>query len=145
MLTIISFILTLLGSINWLMIGLLQYDFIAGIFGFQASIFSRIIYIVFGLASIILVFKTIKGKGTLSVFSRRNKQDLSKNLAKIGKMEDKQESSRMATNSNIESSEDLFRHNNIPQSNRSSAYEQSRPHSSPQSLFDEHFEDGEPR
>ena len=76
MFTIISFILTLLGSINWLLIGLLQYDFIAGIFGYQASIFSRIIYIIIGASSVFLVYKLIKGKGNIAVFSRRNKKDV---------------------------------------------------------------------
>lgn len=65
------------------MIGLLQYDFIAGIFGYQASVFSRLIYIVFGLASIILLFKLIKGRGSIAVFSRRNKKDLKENIDKI--------------------------------------------------------------
>ena len=46
MLTILAFILTILGCINWLLVGLLQYDFVAGIFGYQASILSRIVYII---------------------------------------------------------------------------------------------------
>ena len=78
MLTIFSFLISLIGGVNWLMIGLLQYDFIAGIFGYQASIFSRIIYIVFGLGSVVLLFKMFKGKGTIAVFSRKNKKDLKK-------------------------------------------------------------------
>ncbi len=84
MLTIFAFILTILGSINWLLIGLLQYDFVAGVFGYQGSIFSRIIYIIIGSACVFLIFKLVKGKGTLAVFSRRNKKDLAKNIAKIG-------------------------------------------------------------
>ena len=83
MLTIISFILTIIGSINWLLIGLLQYDFVAGIFGYQASVFSRIIYIIIGISSAILLFKLIKGKGVISVFSKNNKKDLKKNVDKV--------------------------------------------------------------
>ena len=79
MFTIISFLLSTIGCINWLMIGLFQYDFIAGIFGFQASILSRVFYILFGL-----VFKLIKGKDTIAVFSRRNKKNLEKNMEKAG-------------------------------------------------------------
>ena len=41
MLRFIAFILTCLGGLNWLMIGTLQYDFVAGIFGTQANVFSR--------------------------------------------------------------------------------------------------------
>lgn len=78
MFTIISFILTILGCINWLMVGLLQYDFVAGIFGYQASILSRIVYIIIGASSLFLVYKLIKGKGTIAVFSRRNKRTLQK-------------------------------------------------------------------
>lgn len=83
MLTIIAFLLTIIGCINWFLIGALQYDFVAGIFGYQGSILSRIIYIIIGIASFFLVFKVIKGKGTLAVFSRRNKKDVSKNIMKM--------------------------------------------------------------
>ena len=69
MLTIIAFLLTLIGSVNWLLIGLLQYDFIAGIFGYQASIFSRIIYIVIGASSVFLIIKLIKNKGSLPIWT----------------------------------------------------------------------------
>lgn len=106
MLTIIAFLLTILGCINWLMIGLLQYDFIAGIFGFQASVFSRIIYIIFGSAGLFLVIKLIKEKGTISVFSRRNKKDLEKNFRNLGNKK-----------TNIESSKDLYENRDFNQSN----------------------------
>lgn len=84
MITIIAFLLTLIGGINWLMIGLLQYDFVAGIFGYQASILSRLIYILIGASGLILLFKMFKGKGTIAIFSRKNKKDLEKNIQKIG-------------------------------------------------------------
>ena len=94
MFTIISFLLTLVGSVNWLLIGLLQYDFIAGIFGYQASVFSRIIYIIIGASSVFLVYKLIKGKGTIAVFSRRNKKDLAKNIEKMQSQNQANEISR---------------------------------------------------
>ena len=83
MLTILAFLLTIAGSINWLLIGLLQYDFVAGIFGYQASIFSRIIYIIIGASSVFLIIKMFKNKGVLPIFSRRNKKDLAKNIEKM--------------------------------------------------------------
>lgn len=83
MLTIISFLLMVAGGVNWLLIGLLQYDFVAGIFGFQGSVFSRLIYIVIGAACLFFVFKVFKGKGTVAIFSRRNKKDLKENIAKM--------------------------------------------------------------
>lgn len=103
MLTIFSFLIALIGGVNWLMIGLLQYDFIAGIFGYQASIFSRIIYIIFGLSSIILLFKMFKGKGTIAVFSRKNKKDLKKNIDKINSDERMQ-----VAGANVEASQEHF-------------------------------------
>lgn len=99
MLTILAFLITLIGSINWLLIGLLQYDFVAGIFGYQGSVFSRLIYIVIGSASIVLVVKLIKNKGVIPVFSRRNKKDVQKQMAKIGQKQ-------MATN--VEASNEEF-------------------------------------
>ena len=67
MFAFLSFLLVMLGCINWLCIGLLQYDFVAGIFGYQASIFSRLIYITVGIASIYLLFKAFKDKGKINI------------------------------------------------------------------------------
>ena len=128
MFTIIAFLLTMLGSINWLLIGLLQYDFVAGIFGYQASVFSRIIYIVIGAASVFLVFKMIKNKGVLPIFSWRNKKDLAKN---IEKMKHHKNEKFLAAENNIESSAEF------DQPSQQVTNEQ------PKGLFDEHFEDRE--
>lgn len=103
MITIFAFILSTIGSINWLMIGLFQYDFIAGIFGFQASILSRMFYILFGISCFVLVFKLIKGKGTIAIFSKRNKKDVQKNMDKIQEK------------FNIEASEELTKHQQYDQ------------------------------
>lgn len=145
MLTILSFFITLIGGINWLMIGLLQYDFIAGIFGYQASIFSRLIYIVFGLSGIIVLFKLIKGKGTIAVFSRRNKKDLKKNIEKIN------DSNNVPAHANVESSNEFKKnddYNNFqPSYNPSQDYSNHYPDLEDDSynqtehdgLFDEHL------
>lgn len=74
MFTFIAFLLTIAGCINWLMIGLLQYDFIAGLFGFQASIFSRLIYILFGVGALYLIIRIIANKGSVKVFERKKKK-----------------------------------------------------------------------
>ena len=107
MLTIISFLLTLIGSVNWLLIGLLQYDFIAGIFGYQASVFSRIIYIIIGASSVILVYKLIKGKGNLAVLSRRNKKDLAQNIEKMQTQSSTHRGSYVRSNADVEASREL--------------------------------------
>ncbi len=142
MITIIAFLLTLIGSVNWLMIGLLQYDFVAGIFGYQASILSRIIYIIVGASSLVLVFKLFKGKGTLNILSKRNKKDLASKINKKDKDIDKDkdrnwerdevfEKDSYAHAYNIESGEDNFRDFDNP--------DMPRNHTS--GLFDEHFDD----
>lgn len=67
MISIIAFIIVIFGSMNWLSIGFFQYDLVAGLFGYQGSIFSRIVYIVVGICAIYLVFVIIKNKGRLTV------------------------------------------------------------------------------
>lgn len=48
----IALILSIIGSLNWGLIGLFKFDLVAWIFGGQASIISRIIYAVVGLAGL---------------------------------------------------------------------------------------------
>lgn len=67
MITLISFILLILGALNWLFIGLMQYDFVAGFFGTQSSFLSRAIYIIIGFAAIWLVFSAFKQKGRIKL------------------------------------------------------------------------------
>lgn len=67
MISIIAFIVVIFGSLNWLSIGFFQYDLVAGLFGFQGSIFSRIVYIVIGICAIYLVYVVIKNKGKITV------------------------------------------------------------------------------
>ena len=75
MLAFFSLLLTVVGCINWLSIGLLQFDFVAGIFGSQSSIISRIIYVIIGAAAIMLTVQVIKDKGHLHIsFKKKEKQ-----------------------------------------------------------------------
>lgn len=67
MISIIAFIVVIFGSMNWLSIGLFQYDIVAGLFGYQGSIFSRIVYIIIGVCAIYLIYVIIKNKGRLTV------------------------------------------------------------------------------
>ncbi|MDD6012411.1 MAG: DUF378 domain-containing protein [Oscillospiraceae bacterium] len=52
MLDKIALILTIIGGINWGLIGIFQFDLVAWIFGGQSAIISRIIYTIIALASI---------------------------------------------------------------------------------------------
>ncbi len=72
--TIISFIILIVGGMNWMSIGLLQYDFIAGFFGTQASIFSRLLYIAIGVATFYIIFDMLKNKGKVVLFHKRTHQ-----------------------------------------------------------------------
>lgn len=74
MLRIVSFILTVLGGLNWLTIGMLQYDFVAGMFGTQANIFSRIIYTLIGISAVYLTFVIILNKGRLNATAKKKKK-----------------------------------------------------------------------
>lgn len=52
MLDKIALVLTIVGGINWGLIGIFQFDLVAWIFGGQNAIISRIIYTVISLAAI---------------------------------------------------------------------------------------------
>lgn len=69
MITLISFVLVMLGAANWLCIGLMQYDFVAGFFGTQSSFLSRLIYIVIGFGAIWFLIATLRGRGTVKINS----------------------------------------------------------------------------
>ncbi len=52
MLDILALILSIIGCINWGLIGIFQFDLVAWIFGGQDAVFSRIIYTIVGLAGL---------------------------------------------------------------------------------------------
>jgi len=56
----IALILTIIGAINWGLVGFFQYDLVAAIFGGQDSMIARIIFGLVGIAGLInlgLLFK----------------------------------------------------------------------------------------
>ncbi|WP_017813447.1 DUF378 domain-containing protein [Paenibacillus shenyangensis] len=50
-LDMVALILLIVGGINWLLVGLFQFDLVASIFG-QDSMLSRIVYIIVGLCAL---------------------------------------------------------------------------------------------
>lgn len=48
----IALILSIIGSINWGLVGLFKFDLVAWIFGGQTAVLSRIIYALVGLAGL---------------------------------------------------------------------------------------------
>ena len=47
-----SLVITILGAINWLLVGLFQFDLVAYICGGQAAGVSRVIYTIVGIAGL---------------------------------------------------------------------------------------------
>lgn len=147
MITFIAFALTVAGCVNWLLIGLLQYDFVAGIFGYQGSVFSRIVYIVIGAAAAYLVVRMFIDKGSIHVWGAKKKR-----LAR------QREEYRSLQASNIEASKESIRRreSGYRENPRNSydEYDYDRGYSRPQQhiydenrdrndndgLFDEHFD-----
>lgn len=51
-LAIIALILLIVGGINWLLVGLFEYDLVAAISGGSTAILAKIIYIIVGLCAL---------------------------------------------------------------------------------------------
>lgn len=49
----VCLILVIIGGLNWLLVGLFEFDLVAGIFGAMAT---RIVYILVGLATLYVLF-----------------------------------------------------------------------------------------
>lgn len=52
---IISLVLAIIGAINWGLVGLFEFDLVASLFGVMSPA-SRIVYVLVGLAGVILIF-----------------------------------------------------------------------------------------
>lgn len=48
----LALLLIIAGALNWLLVGLLQFDLVAALFGGQHSFMSRVIYTLVGLAGL---------------------------------------------------------------------------------------------
>ncbi len=44
--------LVIIGALNWLLVGLFQFDLVAAIFGGQSSFLSRAVYAIVGIAGL---------------------------------------------------------------------------------------------
>lgn len=87
MLTFFSLLLVLIGSLNWLSIGVLQFDFVAGIFGSQANIFSRLIYTIIGIGAVVFTVLLIKNKGKVRFSLKKAQNDIQNMTAKPATVE----------------------------------------------------------
>ncbi len=48
----IALILSIIGCLNWGLVGIFQFDLVAWLFGGQGSLFSRLVYTIVGLAGL---------------------------------------------------------------------------------------------
>ena len=48
----LALILSIVGSLNWGLVGIFQFDLVAWLFGGQGAVISRIIYTVVGIAGL---------------------------------------------------------------------------------------------
>ena len=62
----IALILSIVGSLNWGLVGIFQFDLVAWLFGGQGSVVSRVIYTLVGIA----------GLWCISLLFRRNRPNV---------------------------------------------------------------------
>ncbi len=55
----ISFVLVIVGALNWFLVGVFKWNLVDAIFGIE-SFLSRLVYIIVGLAAIYLVMVSTK-------------------------------------------------------------------------------------
>lgn len=48
----LALILSIIGSVNWGLVGIFQFDLVAWLFGGQTAVMSRVIYTLVGLAGL---------------------------------------------------------------------------------------------
>lgn len=73
MLTIISLILTIIGGINWFLVGVADFNLVSWIFSGNIYFIARIIYVLVGLASLWVTIYLIRH---FKQISRAEKQDM---------------------------------------------------------------------
>lgn len=61
----VSLLLVIIGAVNWLLVGVFQFDLVAWAFGGQAALFSRIIYTIVGAAGLWCISFLFRDKFTL--------------------------------------------------------------------------------
>ena len=73
-LNLIACIILAIGGINWLSVGIFQFDIVATIFGGTGAIVSRIIYILVGVATLYLIYSAIASRGKINLNCCNNRE-----------------------------------------------------------------------
>ena len=61
----IALLIAIIGTLNWGLVGLFEFDLVAWIFGGATNIFSRIIYTVIALAGIWCISLLFRNRGAI--------------------------------------------------------------------------------
>lgn len=61
----IALVLSIIGCVNWGLVGLFQFDLVAWLFGSSAALLSRIVYTLICLAGLWCISFLFRGKGFL--------------------------------------------------------------------------------
>jgi uncharacterized protein len=61
----VALILTIIGAVNWGLVGLFQFDLVAAIFGGMDGAVSRVIYTLVGLAGVLLAVTEMRRETAL--------------------------------------------------------------------------------
>lgn len=56
----VTLLLLIVGGLNWGLVGLLDFDLVAAIFG-EMSVLSRIVYILVGISALVQILPLLKG------------------------------------------------------------------------------------
>lgn len=62
----LALILVIIGAINWLLVGLFQWDLVAALFNGEGSFLSRIVYSLIGLAGLYCISLLFRERRTVS-------------------------------------------------------------------------------
>ena len=65
-LKLIALILVVVGGLNWGLVGLFRFDLVAALFGDMSAI-SRIVYVLVGLAAVVLALTSLSKKAPKEV------------------------------------------------------------------------------
>jgi uncharacterized membrane protein YuzA (DUF378 family) len=57
----ISLVLTIIGGLNWGLVGLFDFDLVAAIFG-AASVVSKVVYVLIGLGALYMIYAAFAGE-----------------------------------------------------------------------------------
>ena len=71
---IIAFILVMIGSLNWGLVGIFNWNLVSAIFGAGMNVGSSIIYILVLLAAIWLILVAISNKGYINLYDKRTER-----------------------------------------------------------------------